>query len=457
MQIKAILCTDSDLGVSKIINGKSTIPWDCLVDKQFFADIISSFEPKSEYNFICGKTTYDVIRDLKMFKGAQFSILGSFQLPDYVSYDIFTDSLDNALRQDKINIVLGGHRVYNELFENYPNVEIIINVLKDSYNCDGKLANANIFNSNLEDPYVIPRIVLPELTQYVTPGLYRNDEEQYIRLLEELINETELIKTRNGMVKKNNNTSLTFHMENGFPLLTTKKILFSSVFEELMFFIRGQTNSKILEEKGINIWRGNTTREFLDLRGLDYPEGEMGPMYGHQWRNFGGVDQIQNVIEILKTDPTSRRICLTSYNPIDLNKGVLEPCHGLSIIFNTKHVEGNTYKLNLMQTQRSADMFLGLPYNIASYALMLHLIADYVTKNSKFTYIPDTLYVVISDYHLYENHIAQAKRQCLRLPKKFPTLKILENNVKNIGDYELSNISLENYNPYGYIKADMLP
>jgi thymidylate synthase len=359
--------------------------------------------------------------------------------------------------EDKINIVLGGHRVYNELFANYANVEIIINVLNESYDCDGRLANANIFNSNQEEPYVIPRITLPELTQYVTPGLYNSDEWQYIRLLEELINEPETIQTRSGPVRKNNNTHLSFNMANGFPLLTTKFIKLSSVFEELMFFIRGQTNTKILEAKGIPIWKGNTTREFLDARGLDYPEGEMGPMYGHQWRNFNGVDQIQRIINILSTDPNSRRICITSYNPADLDRGALEPCHGVSIIFNTKHVEGNTYMLNLMQTQRSADMFLGLPYNIASYALMLHLIADYVTRNSIYTYIPDTLVVNISDYHLYENHIAQAKRQCLRIPKKFPTLKVLENNVNNINDYEFDNILLENYNPYKYIQADMSP
>ena len=276
-----------------------------------------------------------------------------------------------------------------------------------------------------------------------------NTEEQfYLNLLDYTIKAGVDQSDRTGIGTKSLcGAMLRFSLqENTLPLLTTKKMFVRGIIEELLFFIRGETNSKKLEEKGVNIWKGNTSREFLDKRGLsDYPEGEMGPMYGYLWRNFHGVDQLKNCLELIKKDPSSRRIMVTAYDPSLSEKCVLDPCH----LFFQFHVQNN--KLSLQWYQRSVDMFLGLPFNICSYGILLHLFAKATGLET------GDLIFNGGNMHIYNNHISQCEEQMIRVPNSFPKL-IIKKEISSIEDMEklvFEDFEIKDYNPLPAIKAEM--
>ena len=242
-------------------------------------------------------------------------------------------------------------------------------------------------------------------------------------------------------------SNLSFSLSNNkIPLLTTKKVFARGVIEELLFFIRGETNTKKLEEKNVNIWKGNSSREFLDSRGLnDDNEGQIGPMYGYLWRNFQGIDQLSNALSLIKNDPFSRRIMVSAYDPSVSHKCALDPCH----LFFQFYV--NNGKLYLQWYQRSVDYFLGLPFNIASYAILLKLFA----KATKLE--PGKILFVGGDTHIYKNHINQVYEQLTREPYEFPELYI-DKSVETIEDMEklsFNDFRIENYKYHPAIKADM--
>jgi thymidylate synthase len=254
---------------------------------------------------------------------------------------------------------------------------------------------------------------------------------------------------------------MSFNVSNNFPLLTTKKMFMKGIIEELLFFIRGDTDTNKLMEQGINIWKGNTTREFLDNLGLHYKEGMMGPMYGYQWRFFGKnynnnyhlgecsgdyVDQFKLLIETLKTDPNSRRLVITDFNPLMVNQGVLYPCHSLILQFYV-----NDNRLSVKMYQRSADLFLGLPFNIASTSLLLYIVAKLVNM------IPDMVHITLGDCHIYEPHINAVKEQISRTPLQLPKLIIPE--FKTLEEVEASSYNdytLIDYTFHPPIKAEMI-
>jgi thymidylate synthase len=231
-----------------------------------------------------------------------------------------------------------------------------------------------------------------------------------------------------------------------FPLLTTKRVFWSGVAEELLFFISGKTDTKILEEKGVNIWKGNTSREFLDKRGLQHlEEGEYGKSYGYQWRHFGDkVDQLQELIDGIKKDPYSRRHYMTAWNPLELDNIPLPACH-LSCQF---YVSPKNNKLSCQVYMRSCDIFLGLPFNIASYALLTYMICHLTNLQ------PHNLSFCLGDSHIYKNHIEQCKEMIVRDLKPLPTLKI-KREVKDIDDFKFEDFEVINYNPHPTIKAEM--
>lgn len=236
-----------------------------------------------------------------------------------------------------------------------------------------------------------------------------------------------------------------------FPLLTTKKMFIRGIFEELKWFLSGGTDSKVLEDKGINIWKGNTSREFLDSNGLShYHEGETGPIYGFQWKHFGatyvpgkhdytgeGIDQIQNVIQSLKTDPFSRRHIISGWNPLQLSEMCLPPCHVLYQFMVHEH-DGNRY-LSLSMYQRSADMFLGVPFNIASCSMFLVMMAHRVGM------VPYKFIHNIGDAHIYSNHLDATNIQVNRMPFMFPYVRIVDD----------CEIEIQDYNSHRAIKAGM--
>jgi thymidylate synthase len=255
--------------------------------------------------------------------------------------------------------------------------------------------------------------------------------------------------------------------DGNIPLLTTKFVPIKGVIEELLFFIRGDTDSRILMDRGVNIWKGNSTREFLDDRGLeDYSEYELGPVYGYQWRYWGrayiplkkrethttrirkGVDQLSDIIKTLKCDPFSRRMVLSAWDPQMLNKMVLPPCH-LMCIFKVTLVNGKKH-LNCHLICRSTDVGLGLPFNLASYAILTYILA------AKVDMLVGELFYTGTDVHIYNNHIAKLSKICGVQSRPQPKLK-LASRIRDIPfeEIELSDFELVGYFPRQGIKLDM--
>lgn len=251
-------------------------------------------------------------------------------------------------------------------------------------------------------------------------------------------------------------TQMRFNLRNQFPLLTTKRVFWRGVAEELLWFIKGSTNAKELQDKNIRIWDGNSTREFLDASGFhDRQVGDLGPVYGFQWRHFGaeyktcnddytgqGIDQLKEIIERIKVNPTDRRIIMTAWNPVQIPQMALPPCH----CFAQFYVANG--ELSCQLYQRSADMGLGVPFNIASYALLTYMIAH--VTNLK----PGDFIHSLGDTHVYLNHVEPLKEQLERKPRPFPQLRI-KRQVTNIDDFTFDDFEVIGYDPYPTIKMEM--
>jgi thymidylate synthase len=251
-----------------------------------------------------------------------------------------------------------------------------------------------------------------------------------------------------------------FDLRYGFPLLTTKEVWFKGIIEELLFFISGKTDTKILEAKGVNIWKDNTSREFLESRNLNYREGDIGKSYPYQWRHCGaeykgcdedytnlGVDQLQNVINSIKNDPYGRRHIISSWDVCNIDKMALPPCHCMVQFFVGKEENLPKY-LDCCMYQRSADMFLGVPFNIASYALLTIIIAHLTNLKPRY------YHHVLGDAHIYLNHIDQVKEQIGREPYPFPTVTV-NTHVESIDDFKLTDFTLQNYRHHPKLNGKM--
>ncbi len=281
-----------------------------------------------------------------------------------------------------------------------------------------------------------------------------NDEKNYLKLLNKILTSGEESLDRTGVgTFRLFGEKLSFSLENdAIPLITTKRMFIRGIVEELLFFLRGESDTKKLEAKGVKIWKGNTTREFLDKRGLHYlPEGNMGKMYGKQWRDWGGtkdkkgIDQISETINLLKKDPYSRRITVSALNVAELPEMSLHPCHPLFQFYV------NDDKLSCLFFMRSVDMFLGFPFNITSYAILTHIIAKITNLKSH------RLIFMSGDTHIYKNHIEQVKEQISREPYDFPTLRITKelNSIEDIESLEFKDFVIEGYKSHPSIKAEM--
>lgn len=259
--------------------------------------------------------------------------------------------------------------------------------------------------------------------------------KQYLDLLDRILKEgvKKEDRTGTGTISVFGN-QMRFNLEDGFPLLTTKKLHLKSIIYELLWFLRGDTNIKYLKDHGVSIWD-----EWAD------ENGELGPVYGHQWRswpdeNGGTIDQIQNVVNQIKNNPDSRRMIVSAWNVAEVERMALPPCHTM---FQFYVANG---RLSLQLYQRSADTFLGVPFNIASYALLLQMMAQ-VTGLKAGDFIHTT-----GDTHLYLNHLEQAKLQLTRTPRPLPRM-IINPDVKDIFDFKYEDFQLEGYDPWPHIKA----
>ena len=273
--------------------------------------------------------------------------------------------------------------------------------------------------------------------------------KNYLDALKYCYENGDFVKSRAGNVKKAFGYQMRFNLEDGFPAVTTKKLAWKAVVSELLWFLEGSNDERRLAEilyddKRENledkktIWTQNAEADYWKDKSKFI--GDVGKIYGVQWRNFNGVDQIQELIEGLKKNPNSRRHILTAWNPSEINEMSLPPCHAFSQFF----VSNN--KLSCQLYQRSCDMFLGVPFNIASYSLLIHILAE----ECKFG-VGEFVHS-LGDFHIYEEHFDQVKIQLTREPKQLPTLDFLP---KNINDYKTSDFELLNYEPHSKIVAPM--
>lgn len=261
--------------------------------------------------------------------------------------------------------------------------------------------------------------------------------QQYLSLLNRILTEgaTKTDRTGTGTMSVFGN-QMRFNLADGFPLLTTKKLHLKSIIYELLWFLRGDTNVHYLQEHGVRIWN-----EWAD------ENGDLGPVYGHQWRswpdyNGDTIDQIQNVLDLIRNHPDSRRMIVSAWNPAEVEQMALPPCHCL---FQFYVADG---KLSLQLYQRSADTFLGVPFNIASYALLLQMMAQ-VSGLEAGEFIHTT-----GDTHLYLNHLDQARLQLTRTPRPLPKMRI-NPDVKNLFDFHYEDFQLEGYDPWPHISAQV--
>jgi dihydrofolate reductase/thymidylate synthase len=286
-----------------------------------------------------------------------------------------------------------------------------------------------------------------------------HEEYQYLNLIRKIIAKGVSVEDRTGVGTLSLfGESSMYDLSESFPLLTTKRVFWRGVVEELLWFVKGDTNARHLSDKGVKIWDGNGSRAFLDSRGLpEREEMDLGPVYGFQWRHFGakykdmhadytgqGVDQLQACIDKIKNNPSDRRIILSAWNPADLDQMALPPCH----MFCQFNVENG--KLNCIMYQRSCDMGLGVPFNIASYSLLTVMMAKICAlKPGRFTHF-------MGDTHVYKNHVEPLKEQIQRLPKPFPVLRVKERvGIRTIDDFEASDFELLGYNCHGKISMEM--
>lgn len=286
----------------------------------------------------------------------------------------------------------------------------------------------------------------------------KHEEYQYLEMIDDIIRHGVRKDDRTGVGTISKfGAQMRFSLRDGvFPLLTTKRVFWKGVVEELLWFIRGDTNGANLSKKGVKIWDANGSRQFLDSRGLTHrEENDLGPVYGFQWRHFGakyvdmhtdytgqGVDQLADVIHKLKTNPNDRRIVMSAWNPADLDQMALPPCH----MFCQFYVANG--ELSCQLYQRSCDMGLGVPFNIASYALLTLMLAQVCgLKGGEFVH-------TLGDAHVYTNHVEPLKEQIQRTPKAFPKIRI-NSEVTDIDSFKFEDFELIGYEPHPTIKMDM--
>ena len=288
----------------------------------------------------------------------------------------------------------------------------------------------------------------------------KHEEEQYLALVRDILNDGEFIQGRNGTTKTVIGSAMRFNLKDGtLPLLTTKKVAHKTCLKELLWFISGSTDNRRLQEQGVHIWDGNASREYLDSIDMtERAENDLGPVYGHQWRRFNapytscdanyageGVDQLGAIIEMLKNPETrfSRRLVMSAWNPCQLEEMALPPCH---VLVQFHVLPPN--RLSCSMFQRSGDVGLGVPFNIASYAYLTHLVAHHCGL------VPDTFCYHLGNCHIYDDHMDALAEQVRRVPLPFPKLRIKAKRT-HLEDYTSADFVVEEYESYPPIKMEM--
>jgi len=391
----------------------------------------------------------------------------------FVKHD-FNEILEVAKLNENFKIsnifIIGGEILYKLALETNQISKIFVTEIYEEYECDTffpkideeqyKLTYVSKFYSEKNIYYRYVEYINKENTSI---ELWRNNEEyQYLNTLKSILNTGISSDDRTGVGTLSTfGEKFTYNLEDTFPALTTKKIFLRGVFEELMLYLSGKTDNTILNQKNIHIWDGNTSRDFLDNRGLNhYPVNDMGETYGFNFRHYGGFyktckdtynsegfDQLENVLYLIKNDPNSRRIIINLWNPATQNKAALPACLCMYQFYvDTKHK-----KLHLQIYIRSSDFFLANNWNTLTGAFLVNMICN--LKDINLT--PGKLTVITGDTHIYKNHVSQVEENLLRTPRPFPKLVFKSGPKDSIYDYTYEDIKLIGYCPYKNIKAPM--
>ncbi|KAF5345085.1 hypothetical protein D9756_011163 [Leucocoprinus leucothites] len=309
----------------------------------------------------------------------------------------------------------------------------------------------------------------PDSNGLTHASVHEHDELQYLHLIRRVLDSGDVRpdRTGTGTISIFAPPNLRFSLRDStLPLITTKRTFLRGIVEELLWFVHGLTDSKILSEKGVKIWDGNGSKAFLEGRGLGHRrEGDLGPVYGFQWRHFGaeyldcdadytgkGVDQLRECIQKIKENPTDRRIILSAWNPKDIPLMALPPCHMMCQFYVHLPPESDPTRkpeLSCLMYQRSADLGLGIPFNIASYALLTHMVAHVTGTTAR------ELIIQLGDAHVYRDHIEALQLQLQREPRTFPKLRWRRDDIKDIEDFQYSDFLVEGYNPHPSIAMKM--
>lgn len=425
------------------------LPWKCKEEMNLFKTITMG------KTLVMGRNTYNSI------PGGTLGGRSIAVVTKYTEYSSTCTRLSKVtdvttvIPEWKTNVIFaGGPGIYESAVRNGLVQTVHLSVMNVTYACD------TFFDKNLLNNFVV--IFKQEYTDftYYKLVLTNNGERQYLDLIDKVVSTGEHRIGRNGGTRSIFKADMTWDLRNGFPLLTTKRMFIKGIIEELLFFLRGDTDTTKLEKLGVNIWKGNTSREFLDsLSMTTRRSGLMGPMYGYQFRFFGaeydednacpigtGVDQLKYVVNNIRTNPTSRRILMTSFNPAQVDQGVLYPCHSLLLQFYVS----DEY-LDMLCVNRSQDLFLGVPFNIASSSLMLMIVAKITGK------VPRYFHMTMGDVHIYDNHVEQALEQLGRIPYQLPTIKLPDiSSIDDLNKLTSADFLVENYSYHPSIKADMV-
>jgi dihydrofolate reductase / thymidylate synthase len=464
-----VAATAGKLGIG--MNG--TLPWKLPGDMKFFRKTTSTVENANHYNaVVMGRKTWESIpKKFRPLSGRVNVVLTKddearekYDIPSEV---LVAKSLEkglsevNAIRNKtpiETVFVIGGGKVYEEAMNKGLCEQIYLTrIHNDEIECDTFFPEVSEERFHLvsNGPMKTENGIKYEFLKYQEK---EHEELQYLNLIKDILanGNHRMDRTGTGTISKFGVTQRYSLRNNTMPLLTTKRTFWRGVAEELLWFVSGSTNAKLLQDKNIHIWDGNGSREFLDSRGLtENEEMDLGPVYGFQWRHFGaeyktmhddykgqGVDQIATLVKTIKTNPTDRRMIVSAWNPAAFHLMALPPCH----MFAQFYVANG--ELSCQMYQRSADMGLGVPFNIASYALLTHMVA-HVTglKAGEFVH-------VIGDAHVYKNHVEPLKPQLDRVPRPFPKLRF-KRTITDIDDFKYEDFELIGYKPHKSIKMKM--
>lgn len=454
------ICQKKGIG----LNGRA--PWHIKEDLEFFKKmtlnsvvIMGRCTYESIGKPLCNRINIVVTKSPEKYSSVQSSFDNIF----FVRYENVFEVLRKFDFMYPNVFVIGGKEIYELFFENIKT--IYITQIDKNYEYDTvfpKIPSTFVLKNFSEKHYSEAEQCTFRFLKYERSNSTPNCDETYLNLSKKILESNSKIRDNRTNIPTISlfGEHVEFDISSSIPLLTTKRMAWKSCIEELLWFLRGNTDAKILKEKNVNIWNGNSSKEFLKKVGLDHlEEGDCGANYSFQWRYFGQDyidskseytkdttgDQISYILNLLKNDPFSRRILLSAWNPNQLNKTVLPPCH-----VSCQFFVDDSKKLSCHMYQRSCDVFLGLPFNIFSYAVLTHILAK------KSDLIPDKLFISFGDVHIYSNHVEQVKDQLSRTTLSSPQLLLNENiKHKNIEDISIDDFEVIGYFPYPSIKGRM--